>query len=181
MDAAEFSEFYARYRRQLVGVAVQRLGNTADAEDAVSETFRIAWDRCRNGTEVDLRWVYVTLRNVIGHEYRRRKSEAGRALKLADTFPVSSEPGTTAEILDLRAAMAELADADSDILRMHYWEELTSTEVGQILGCSATAVRLRLMRARRRLARLLGPGAEDGHACSVSRLETGRREEEEWD
>jgi RNA polymerase sigma-70 factor (ECF subfamily) len=38
---------------------------------------------------------------------------------------------------------------------MAYWEELTREEMAEVLGCSLTAVKVRLLRARERLKTLL--------------------------
>ena len=41
------------------------------------------------------------------------------------------------------------------MLALAYWEELTGPQIAKVLGCSSTAARLRLYRARKRLTRLL--------------------------
>ena len=55
----------------------------------------------------------------------------------------------------------ELPEDDRELIYMAYWEDLKRNEMAAILGCSATAVRLRLMRAKRRLKTLVD-GSETG-------------------
>lgn len=149
-----FRAFYTEHYRLVLTVAEQRLRGLSAAEDAAAETFRIAWGHHRDGGELSLPWVYRTLRNVIGNEYRRlRRSEeltqaAGPVLARAD----AEEP---ADALHIRRCIAELPDAERELIRMVYWEDLSSAEIAGILDCSAPAARVRLHRARRRLEALL--------------------------
>ncbi len=73
-------------------------------------------------------------------------------------------------------ALGELREEDREILRLGAWEGLTHREIGRILGCSANAAKIRLHRARRRLAAQLSmaearskPVEGTGHA----RIEPG--------
>jgi RNA polymerase sigma-70 factor (ECF subfamily) len=50
-------------------------------------------------------------------------------------------------------ALARLPEAECEALTLIVWEGLTPQQAAVALGCSAVAVRVRLHRARRRLAR----------------------------
>lgn len=156
-----FHVFYSRYHSLLLGVAQQRLVGMSSAEDVVAEAFAIAWSHYREGGELTLPWLYQVLRNLIGNEYQR----AVRADKLVER--VGASLGTnivefaTDDAIGLRSAIKELPEDDRELLYMAYWEDLKRNEMAAILGCSATAVRLRLMRAKRRLKTLVD-GSETG-------------------
>jgi RNA polymerase sigma-70 factor (ECF subfamily) len=60
-------------------------------------------------------------------------------------------------------ALDSLSPADRELLRLIAWEQLSATEAGYVLGCSEAAARVRLHRARGRLAR------------AVTRLEQSER------
>ncbi|MFP3608455.1 RNA polymerase sigma factor, partial [Paraburkholderia sp. SIMBA_053] len=62
----------------------------------------------------------------------------------------------------VRRALRRLPEADRELLYMAYWEELSRVEIAAILGISAIAVRIRLMRARERFRHLL-PREQDIH------------------
>jgi RNA polymerase sigma-70 factor (ECF subfamily) len=49
-------------------------------------------------------------------------------------------------------AMAALTPQDAEILRLASWEQLDTDEIAYVLGCSRTAAKVRLHRARRRIA-----------------------------
>ena len=133
----------------------------SSAEDVVAEAFAIAWSHYREGGELTLPWLYQVLRNLIGNEYQR----AVRADKLVER--VGASLGTnivefaTDDAIGLRSAIKELPEDDRELIYMAYWEDLKRNEMAAILGCSATAVRLRLMRAKRRLKTLVD-GSETG-------------------
>jgi RNA polymerase sigma-70 factor (ECF subfamily) len=54
------------------------------------------------------------------------------------------------------SAMERLAPKDQEVIRLAYWEDLPHAQIGDLLGCSAGAVDVRLHRAVRRLEKGLG-------------------------
>lgn len=56
----------------------------------------------------------------------------------------------------VEAAIAELADADSEIIIMRHYEQLSNQEVAEALDLSEPAASMRYLRAVRRLKELLG-------------------------
>ncbi|MDF2806481.1 MAG: polymerase subunit sigma-24 [Cellulosimicrobium sp.] len=72
-------------------------------------------------------------------------------------------PPPTGEVSDVERALARLGPDDQELLRLVAWEELARDEIALVLGISRAAVRVRLHRARRRLAEqldgLVTPGA----------------------
>ena len=55
----------------------------------------------------------------------------------------------------IRAAMAKLSPRDEEVLQLIAWEDLDIADAATVLGCSNTACKVRLHRARRRLALML--------------------------
>ena len=51
----------------------------------------------------------------------------------------------------MRACLTSLPPEDREVLMLAGWEGLSATAMGQVLGCSPTAARIRLHRARARL------------------------------
>lgn len=151
LSTESFVALYQRYHRLLLTVAEQRLGGTSEPADVTAEVFRVAWMRELEGEEITLSWLYQTLRNVIGNEYRRvaradrRVQAAGHALDDKNTNPNDDDAHL------IRAAIKGLSEPDREVIYMTYWEDLSSIEIAAILGCSAAAVRQRLARARKRL------------------------------
>lgn len=154
-----FIAFHAAHHPALLAVARQRLGTVEDAEDAVAETFRIAWDHYRTSGEVEVAWVYRTLRNVIGNEYQRAQGQVKREDRLRALHVVAGSSDLDVGVM-VRQELAALSEADREVLRLAYWEDLGAQQIGRVLGCSTGAARVRLRRARGRLEQRLAPTTE---------------------
>lgn len=129
--------------------------------DVVSEVFMTAWRRIADipdGSE--LPWLYGVARRVVMNHRRgaRRRHRLGAALisQPIDPAPDADVPVVRrAEDRMILEALASLSPGDQEILRLKAWEELSSAEIGAVLGISSAAVDMRLTRAKRRLRRAL--------------------------
>jgi RNA polymerase sigma-70 factor (ECF subfamily) len=79
------------------------------------------------------------------------------------------------------AAFESLSERDREVLRLVHWESLSTREAAAVLGCSETAMKVRLHRARSRLRRLVntdstpgGDAAEPVLDRTDSRMNEGR-------
>jgi RNA polymerase sigma factor (sigma-70 family) len=156
---ARFEALYAATFRPLLGYAMRRCDCPEDAADVVAETFTIAWrrlDAVPAGAQARL-WLYGVARNVLANQrrgaVRRQGLSAALAAELVDHYAPSAED--SAELGTLRQAFRLLPDDDREVLALVAWEGLDHGEIARVLGCSRNAVRIRLYRARRRLAREL--------------------------
>ena len=164
-----FTEFYRCYHRLVLTVAHQRLGSFLDAEDLTAEVFRIAWREHRAGRELTLPWLYRVLRNCIGNEYRRRRRFDALVERLGTADqPPNQVPEADDDVADLRRQIQALPEGDRELIYMAYWEDLTRAEIAAILGCTAATVRVRLLRARRRLHAALAPDQHPSERVEVS-------------
>lgn len=151
-----YDENYVR----LLGYALGYV-NRANAEEIVSETFLIAWRRLSDVPSRELPWLFGVARNLIRERYR-----ADQRLRLlcAELGAAGSAAGDVAEHVTDRAAaqqaLAELPDADRELLTLLAWHGLTNGEAAQVLGCSTATLLVRVHRARRRLRDALAPPEE---------------------
>jgi RNA polymerase sigma-70 factor, ECF subfamily len=133
------------------------------ADDLVAETFVVAWRRLDDvPADRPLPWLLTVARNLWLNQRRsdRRYDALRRRLPLPRPAPPPAEPGDVAAI---REGLAQLEPADREIICLVAWDGLSAAEVGEALGCTAGAARVRLHRARQRLADALakhaaGPG-----------------------
>jgi RNA polymerase sigma-70 factor (ECF subfamily) len=133
------------------------------AQDVVAETFTVAWRRLDKVPEKPLPWLYGVARRVLANQRRstRRLTSLRRKLEPdADTAPELADP-------ELAAALRALPAIDREILALVAWEGLTAAEAAVVLDCTSTAARLRLHRARARLAAALGRSSQNGAAHPV--------------
>ncbi|BCM71915.1 MULTISPECIES: RNA polymerase sigma factor [Streptomyces] len=144
--AAWFTALYVREHPRVCAYVHRRSGDRAAAEELTAEVFRTAWERMTAGQDVGPGWLFVTARNLLSNHYRSmaRLTEIHRTI--ADTMggaPASSEDNAVLDALD------RLPTAHREVLLLSYWDGLSAAEAGAVLGCSASAVWVRLHRARK--------------------------------
>jgi RNA polymerase sigma factor (sigma-70 family) len=173
-----FKAVYDQHYPAVLRYAARRVGAEA-ARDIAAETFLTAWRRLdRVPPGQPLPWLYATARNCLANELRRRdrrerldsriRAEATRGRGAAAPEPSQQ----VAERLAVLAALASLRPNDQEALRLIAWEQLDAATAAQAMGCSTAAFRVRLHRARHRLARALDqaddPGGADPDAVTTS-------------
>ncbi len=175
-DARRFRSIYDRHAGPVTAYALRRCG-ADEAADVVAETFVVVWRRLAEvPPEPDTRpWLFGVARRVVANHARgrRRRTELGRKLAthLVDRFAEQPPVERLDELSSLGAALAQLPARDRELLLLVAWENLTPTEIATMTGTSAGAVRKRLHRARRRLARhLAGPTPRPDRRAGPSNL-----------
>jgi RNA polymerase sigma-70 factor (ECF subfamily) len=158
-DARRFTALYRDHHSLVRDFACRRVG--ADlAQEIVSDTFLVAWRRLHDVPENPIPWLYRVALFEIANLRRRR----ARASQLHDVLVENrsrSGPAHPAdELSDLvravGAAFAALSPPEQEILRLAAWEQLSAAEGAAVLRCSVPAYRMRLHRARIRLANASG-------------------------
>ena len=150
-----FEEVYAANCGPILGYVLRRTDSPDDAADVIAETFLTAWrrlDAVPPGDEARL-WLYGVARRVLANHHRgeRRRIAANDRLR-AQLAARYQPPEYTGELADIAAAFRSLPEPDRELLALVGWEGLDHGQVAAVLGCSRNAVRIRLHRARRRLA-----------------------------
>jgi RNA polymerase sigma-70 factor (ECF subfamily) len=152
-EAEEFSVLFRRHYGQIVTFARRRVGPDASQEIA-AETFLIAWRRFSSVPEPALPWLYQVATFTIANHRRREAKSVPTGVGTLDGLVSSAmgEDQTGSDSL-IREAFLALGEKDQEILRLAAWEGLSSTDGASVLGCSVTAYRVRLHRARARLSK----------------------------
>jgi RNA polymerase sigma-70 factor, ECF subfamily len=127
-------------------------GQREVADDAVAEAFARAMSR--DGEVRDpLAYLYRIAFRVASAELARRKREEAQMPE--QTIADPNQNGLS----DLFGALRRLTPAQRAAVYLHYRADLPVREVAHLTGMSSAAVKVHLMRGRRRLRELLG--AED--------------------
>lgn len=168
--------------RPILGYALRRTACAADAADVAAETLLVAWrrfDELPAGAEARL-WLYGVARRVLANQQRGETRRERLGARFCDHLETVLADPADRVVLDasLRAALAELSDADRELVTLSVWEELEPREIATVLGVSPEVVRTRLRRARLRLREVLAghEDAGDGHA-GVGELALAREED----
>jgi RNA polymerase sigma factor (sigma-70 family) len=155
-----FRSLYEAYYRQVAAYARRRL-NEGDADDAVAETFLVAWRRVEDIPEGDLTlpWLYGVARRVVSQGRRSGRRRARLFARLSrygsPDDVVLSEAETVDERQAVQLALARLRPIDRELLRLAEWEGLRPAQLARIFNCSTNAVTIRLHRAHRRFGQAL--------------------------
>ena len=158
-DREAFGMLYARYLRPVYGLALRRLADRTQAEDAVQETFAAVWRSARSYRPErgpGGPWLYAVARNAI---VDRARSRADTAAEIPET--VSPEPGPAERAESgyvawrVHRALEELPQTERDVLELAYWGGLSQSEVASFLGIPLGTVKTRTRSALARLAHAL--------------------------
>lgn len=149
LTGEEFEDLFRRTAPEVHAYLQRRVGS--DADDLLGEVYVIAWRRRRELPEPALHraWLYGVARRLVLADGRRRSRAAEAAAALARQGAPAPDEDRTATV---RRAIDALGEADREIVRLTSWEGLTVAEAAVSLGIRPGAARVRLHRARRRLA-----------------------------
>jgi RNA polymerase sigma-70 factor (ECF subfamily) len=152
----DFHSVYERYARDVFRFALYLSGDPSLAEEITQDTFVRAWvvpgEIC-GGT------VKAYLLTIARNLYRAERKRTARHASL-DGVLVDRRPGPEAVArgrmgLDaVLEAMQSLAEDDRAALLMHAQDALPYADIAKALGVSTAAVRVRVHRARMKLADL---------------------------
>jgi len=132
----------------------RRILNPADAAEAFGELLVVAWRRRRRipSDPHDARlWLFTAARNVMLNARRsaaRYSSAVQRLMQDAEAAPTSPDDPRVDE---LREALRRLSPDDAELVRLTYWDGLTSPDAAVILDINPSTARSRLARIRQDL------------------------------
>lgn len=153
-----FTRLFSECYPPVLAFARRRLGPDL-AQDVVAETFLTAWRRLDEVTGEPLPWLYRIAGHAVANQRRsqaRRSRLDDRARRLANEGSAPDPADAVSERGLLVGAFNSLSERDREVLRLVTWEGLSTKDAAFALGCSATAFKVRLHRARHRLAGLVG-------------------------
>jgi RNA polymerase sigma-70 factor (ECF subfamily) len=161
-DAGAANELYERFAPRIYGLGMVMLGNAAQAEDLVQDTFVKLWrnsgryDPSRGSLDT---WVLLIARSLAIDLIRRRVLEARILASEGKREPDEPGPEDQAETQDLanraRQAMTALSPEQRAALELAYFGGKTSAEVAELegipVGTAKTRIRTALVRLREAL------------------------------
>lgn len=156
----EFEALYERHGRAVWAVAYSRWLDADSASDIAQETFLRLWREWEAGQDIQnpRAWLLRVARNLA-------EDTAKSSFRRNGTAPpeqlngVRSHGPSPSDLLELaernervRAVLDELPTGDREILTLKYALEYETDAIADLLGIQATAVHMRLSRARQRMA-----------------------------
>jgi len=162
-DAEAFTVIVETYQKPVYNLCFRMLGTEQEAEDAAQETFWRAYQNLNryDSTRPFITWVLSIAAHHCIDQQRRRRFISVDIDDLAESLPhdraIDPEWAACAgehenEINDL---LHKLDPKDRAAIIMKYWYDFSEIEISTSLGFSVSAVKSRLFRARRQLAKLM--------------------------
>jgi RNA polymerase sigma-70 factor (ECF subfamily) len=150
---ADFRVWYQRTSPRLYAY-VRRYCAESDCDDVIAEVYLAAWRHYDELPPESMPWLIGTARKVLGNAWRSRGRRQRLTAEIANLNAIAAPDCATqaVERADTLAALARLGADDQEVLLLAGWDGLDSAGLATVLGCSTTAARARLSRARRRLA-----------------------------
>lgn len=163
-DPADFRELVERNGPRVLRLVASILGpfRGVDAEETAQDVFLRAHERLAQfrGEARFSTWLHRIAWTVAAN--RTRLLAARRVhvpLEAALELAGPADPGADAEAAERAARVAEAVEALPDLYRtvvyLHYWQEASVAEIGDLLGAPPNTVKSYLFRARERVLRAL--------------------------
>jgi len=161
VDAREttFHELYSRYAADVYRFAHWLTGNPDDARDITSETFVRAWTAPE---EPRMETVKAYLFTIARNLHRKQWRHQSRLETLDETMPGrTAQPDEAAvnqdEYRRTMEAVHALPEVDRTVLLLRAEQALSYEDIAAVTGLSVGAAKVKVFRARAKLAVLLQP------------------------
>ncbi len=163
-DQNAFASLVRKYQKQIHTFAWRKIGDFQIAEDIVQETFLQVYQKLETLEDPTqfTRWLHqIANRRCIAR--LRKNSVQTEPLEETDISEIETEAysqyvaaehtKTTAEAQRelVEKLLEKLKENDREVITLHYFEEMTSPEIGEFLGVSENTIKSRLHRAKQQL------------------------------
>jgi RNA polymerase sigma-70 factor, ECF subfamily len=174
-DEAAFLALYEHHRDPVFRFAYRLLGSMELAEDVAHDCFLslLRKPESFDPTRASLRtYLLAAARNLAMKHFRGARS-SGALEDLTEEPALAEQHGPLRQLLDeelseaVRRAIDELPPLQREALVLFEYEELTLSEIAEIVGADIGTVKARLYRARQRLKQRLAPYFKDRTETAV--------------
>jgi RNA polymerase sigma factor (sigma-70 family) len=162
----QFVACYDEVHQRAWRLALYLCGRREDAEDLLAETVANAirgFERLRDVTRFPW-WFLKLMRNLHIDHCRARKRQLDAAdfggdllvWERLNRYPTFAGPQRNLEVRSVFRALDRLPEQLRLPLALHTLEDMTMEEIGVVMGLKPGAVKVRVHRARKKLAEMLG-------------------------
>jgi RNA polymerase sigma-70 factor, ECF subfamily len=158
-DQGAFAELVRETHRSVYGLVYRLVGSHDDAADVMQETYLRVWRGLRSfrGDAAFGTWVYRVAANA-AMSHLKKRSRDPEPVDPSDIVPFERpviEPDQPLEAEALERALQKLPQAMRTVVVMKDMYGFTLEEIAKQVGATEGAVKVRLFRARRRIAELM--------------------------
>jgi RNA polymerase sigma-70 factor (ECF subfamily) len=178
-DAAAFTQLVEKYKQPIMNLVWRTVRDETEAEDITQNVFVQAWKSAPRyqATAKFSTWLFTIARNLCLNEFRRRSRHPAESL---DQMRDDSDDQPLFQVVDkrIRGAQDELLQGELEhkvdevigalpenqrvALALCRQEELSYEEIADVLGCSLSATKSLIHRARETIKAQLKPYLQTG-------------------
>ncbi len=163
-DDSAFAELVEKYQKQVHALVWRKIGDFHIAEEITQDTFLKAYQKLGTLKKPQrfVSWLYVIASNRCKTWLDKKNT---RKQLLEDKDIAQSDETTYSEYMleeneritvetqrdVVKKLLAKLGESERTIMTLHYFGEMSCSEIGAFLGVSANTVKSRLRRAQQRL------------------------------
>jgi RNA polymerase sigma-70 factor (ECF subfamily) len=163
----KFEEIYSLESDNIFRFCLVRVSSREQALDITQEVFLRLWQTLSSSKEVlnYKAFLFTVARRLIIDWYRKKKSvsldsllsgDDDKEYEVVDESTMGSSMSDKAEGRYLMSKINELKDKDRDIIYLRFVEDLSPSEIGEILGISANTASVRINRSLHELRKISG-------------------------
>ena len=163
-DDNAFTDLIRKYQWQVQAHVLRKIGDFHIAEDITQETFLRAYQNLEtlNDPTQFRKWLHAIVDHLCVAWFRKKRLQI-QSLEETDISEIETDAysryvaeeraKTTDEAQRelVKKLLARLKERDREVITLHYFEEMTSSEIGTYLGVSENTIKSRLHRARQQL------------------------------
>jgi RNA polymerase sigma-70 factor (ECF subfamily) len=158
-DRDAFRELYLAYHRRLARFLTRMTRRREDAEEIISETLWIVWQRAadfRDASRVSTWIMGIAYHRALNMIRRAATQQRALLLEAADGEPFAADAAqATADRQLLERGLAQLPLEQRLVLEFTYYMDRSCEEIAQIMDCPVNTVKTRMFNARRKLKVIL--------------------------
>ena len=193
-DDAAFAGLVDKYQKQVHALVWRKIGDFHFAEEITQDTFIKAHQQLRTLKKPQrfASWLYVIASNLCGTWLRNKnvrtqlqehidKSVDERATYSEHIVKENNHITVETQRNVVKKLLAKLGESERTVMTLHYFGEMSCSEIGAFLGVSTNTVKSRLRRAQQRLKKeepiirealdnfQISPNLTENIMCEISR------------
>jgi len=154
-----FDQLYEYYLPKIYGYLINRTGDKDLAEDLTSQTFIKAMSKIKSYKDQGKSfgaWLYGIAHNNLIDYFRKHKASTIFDLNRLESEASAEKAAIESEHKKiLLKAMSELPDQYQEVLSLKFFEELTNSEIAEIVGTKKENIALKVHRSLKALEKVL--------------------------
>lgn len=163
-NTGAFANLVNRYKHMVFTLAMKILKNAEEAEDVSQDVFLKAYQALPKfkGDSKFSTWIYkIAYYRSLDYLKKQKRTLRTDSMDSDAEYDLPSIENTLDALeaderkKTIKKAVDELSEDNAIVITLYYFEELSLTEIAEIMNIEANTVKVRLFRSRERLAEIL--------------------------